>query len=78
VIAPSTPNVKETTMRIKRKKIRWIAVAGERDRTFTTYDKACEWLDKVSPETANATFTTEEKPDDEDDPMRTIYVRHTT
>ena len=50
--------------RTKRRTV-WVAVAGERDRSFDRYTDACAWLDKVSPETATRGFETEDRGDDE-------------
>ena len=55
---------------------RFIAVNGESDRTFSKYSDACAWLDRISPATATAGFTTEDGGTDDDTGERTVFVRH--
>jgi len=62
------------TRQKKRKRTIWLAVAGVRDESFASYDEACAWLDKVSPETATRGFDTEDR--GVDDGVRTVIVRH--
>jgi hypothetical protein len=52
----------------------FIAVSGVTDRTFRTYDKACAWLDEISPATATRGFECEHG--GESDGVETIFVRH--
>lgn len=57
-----------------KKRTIWLAVSGVRDESYDTYDKACAWLDRISPETAGRGFETEDR--GEDDGVKTIIVRH--
>lgn len=52
----------------------YLAISGVSDRSFHKYSEACAWLDKISPETANRGFETEDGGEDEG--VRTVFVRH--